>query len=165
MKKTFIAIGITLAVLGCKKQEEREFSSFGEEITVDNNVITTEQLAEKFHSLNENDTIDVKFQSTILDICQKKGCWMSLDLKNQEEVVVRFKDYGFFVPMDASGSESIVEGKAYLSVTSVEQLKHFAKEAKKSEEEIDAITEPRIRYMIMAKGVLVENKNTQEVIN
>jgi len=164
MKKTFISITIILVILGCKPQEEKEFSVFGEDITVEN-IITSEQLAEKFHSLKENDTIDVKFQSTILDICQKKGCWMSLDLKNKEEVVVRFKDYGFFVPMDASGSESIVEGKAYLSVTSVDQLKHFAKEAKKSQEEIDAITEPRIRYMVMAKGVLVENKNTEEVIN
>jgi len=163
MKRIIALVSITLLTFACKQQEGIEFSAFGEEITVDD-VITPEQLAEKFHSLKESDTIDVTFQSTILDICQKKGCWMSLDLKNQEEVIVRFKDYGFFVPMDASGNESIVEGKAYLSVTSVDQLRHFAKEAKKSQEEIDAITEPRIRYMIMANGVLVENKNTEEAV-
>jgi len=165
MKKLFILVSITIVTLACKREvEEIEYSVFGEDITVEN-VISAEQLAEKFHSLKESDTIDVKFQSKILDICQKKGCWMSLDLKNQEEVIVRFKDYGFFVPMDASGNESIVEGKAYLSVTSVDQLKHFAKEAKKPQEEIDAITEPRIRYMIMANGVLVENKNTESSVN
>jgi len=163
MKRIIVLVTITLLTFACKQQEGTEFSAFGEEITVEN-VITPKQLVEKFHSLKESDTIDVTFQSTILDICQKKGCWMSLDLKNQEEVIVRFKDYGFFVPMDASGNESIVEGKAYLSVTSVDQLRHFAKEAKKSQEEIDAITEPRIRYMIMANGVLVENKNTEEAV-
>jgi len=164
MKRIIALVTITLITFACKEQEGIEYVSFGEDITIDN-VITPEQLAEKFHSLKESDTIDVKFHSTILDICQKKGCWMSLDLKNQEEVVVRFKDYGFFVPMDASGNQSIVEGKAYLSVTNIEQLKHFAKEAKKTQEEIDAITEPRIRYMVMANGVLIENKNTEEAIN
>jgi len=164
MKKIITLVTITLTTFACKEQEGTEYISFGEDITPEN-VITPEQMAEKFHSLKESDTIDVKFHSTILDICQKKGCWMSLDLKNKEEVIVRFKDYGFFVPMDASGNQSIVEGKAYLSVTSVDQLKHFAKEAKKSQEEIDAITEPRIRYMVMSNGVLIENKNTEEAVN
>jgi len=72
--------------------------------------------------------------------------------------------FWIFVKKKAVGSESIVEGKAYLSVTSVDQLRHFAKEAKKSQEEIDAIIEPRIRYMIMANGVLVENKSTEEAV-
>jgi len=74
MKRIITLVSIILLTFACKEQEGIEFSAFGEEITVDN-VITPEQLAEKFHSLKESDTIDVTFQSTILDICQKKGCW------------------------------------------------------------------------------------------
>lgn len=169
MKKIFVLATLALVMINCKKQEEQvtepeveiTYSKFGEEITPDNAIAQTEML-EKFKNMKEGDTIPVKFSSNILDVCQKKGCWMSMDLEGDKEAFVRFTDYGFFVPLDAANQESIVEGRAFLSIVTVDELKHYAKDGGKTQEEIDAITEPKITYAIQADGVLIQDKAQQE---
>ena len=81
---------------------------------------------------------------------------MKLDLGNSKESMVRFKDYGFFVPLDADNKEVIVNGKAYVTKISVDELKHYAKDGGKSEEEIAAIIEPEFTYAFEADGVLMK---------
>ncbi len=88
-------------------------------------------------------------------MCQKKGCWMTLDLADDKEAFVKFKDYGFFVPKNAQDKEVVVNGKAFVSVESVDVLKHYAKDAGKSQAAIDSITEPKVTYSFMAEGVLI----------
>ena len=80
---------------------------------------------------------------------------MKLDLGNDQEAMVRFKDYGFFMPLNAEG-EVIVNGKAFVSETSVEELRHYAEDAGKSAEEIAAITAPKRTYSFEADGVLLK---------
>ena len=58
-------------------------------------------MMKKFADLKEGDTLEVKFKSEINEVCQKKGCWMTLDLADDKEAFVKFKDYGFFVPKNA----------------------------------------------------------------
>ena len=94
--------------------------------------------------------------ATVKEVCQAKGCWMTLQMKDSTEVMVRFKDYGFFVPKNIAGQEVIVNGKAYVAETSVDELRHYAKDAGKSEEEIEGITEPERTYAFLADGVLVK---------
>ncbi|MBL7933016.1 MAG: DUF4920 domain-containing protein, partial [Bacteroidia bacterium] len=65
------------------------------------------------------------------------------------------KDYGFFVPVDMVGKTVVLEGKAYNKTTSVTELKHYAEDAKKSQKEIDAITEPKNEIRFMADGIVV----------
>ncbi len=72
---------------------------------------------------------------------------------------VTFKDYGFFVPLDSKGREVVMQGKAYADTVTVDMLKHYAEDAGKSQEEIDAITEPEVANAFEATGVLVEAKN------
>ncbi len=170
MKKIFILASIALTIISCKKQEEQPietaetatYTSFGEEITLDQ-AITQEEMLEKFNNMKEGDTIAIKFKSTILDVCQKKGCWMKMDLEGDKDAFVRFTNYGFFVPLDAANQESIVEGRAFLSIVTVDEQKHYAKDGGKSQEEIDAITEPIITYAIQADGVLIEDKVDEEL--
>jgi hypothetical protein len=50
----------------------------------------------------------------------------------------------------------VVNGKAYVSVESVEDLKHFAKDAGKSQAAIDIIIAPETTYSFMADGVLIK---------
>jgi hypothetical protein len=68
---------------------------------------------------------------------------------------IKFKDYGFFVPMDISGKNVIFEGLAFKDTTSVEDLKHYAMDGGQTEEEITAITEPEINTSFLADGVIV----------
>ena len=127
-------------------------SHFGEVITADGatNFTGIEM------SLPTGDSIDVKFKGTIEEVCQAKGCWMTLvDTKEESSVFIKFKDYGFFVPKDAGGKEAIVRGKVFVNETSVEELRHYAEDKGATKEEIAAITAPKREVKMMADGVLI----------
>jgi len=106
-------------------------------------------------SIEGKDSLDTKLEATIQSVCQKKGCWMNVDLGEGKSMMVRFKDYGFFVPMDASGRKAVMEGRAFREVLSVDMLRHYAEDAGKSKEEIEKITEPETRLSFEASGVLI----------
>lgn len=132
------------------------YVNFGEEITADE-AIDAEEMTAIFNNLEVGDTLPIKFTSSIEQVCQKKGCWMKMKLASEAPVFVRFTDYGFFVPFNAGDHKAIVEGRAFLSYVSVDELKHYAKDAGKSQEEIDKIIEPEISFAIQADGVLIED--------
>ena len=163
MNKIVIASFVVFSIFACKKVEvepvveviPENFQSFGDSITAEG-VISKEELLAKFETMKAGDTIEVKFRSEIKDVCQKKGCWMNLALNEDKNTFVRFKDYGFFMPMNAAGSDAIVGDKAYISVESVDELKHYAKDAGKSQVAIDSITEPKISYSFLSNGVLIK---------
>lgn len=131
------------------------YDSFGDKITTDE-VHSSQEMLSKFNSLKVGDTINVKFASSIKEVCSKKGCWMKLPLNQENETMVRFKDYGFFMPLDAKDREVIVEGIAFVQETSVEDLKHYAEDAGKSAEEIAKITTPKMEFAFEANGVLMK---------
>lgn len=136
------------------KVVEVQYATFGDKITADK-ALSQEQMMKKYATLKKGDTVSVKFKSTIKEVCKKKGCWMKMDLAGKESFV-RFKDYGFFVPLNADNSEAIVSGRAYLDVISVDELKHYAKDGGKSVEEIEKITSPKVTYAFQADGVLIQ---------
>ena len=133
------------------KIESTTYLSYGSRFDV-SEVSTSEEFTNIMGGLT--DTIQVTMLGMVSDVCSKKGCWMTLPLSNGEELMVRFKDYGFFVPTDASG-EAIVNGLAYVSETSLADLRHYAEDAGASSAEIEAIIEPKITYSLMADGVLL----------
>ena len=167
MRKNVILLLLTVFVFySCKNEgankkgkeiekQEVKYLSFGEEIKADNSISTSE-MAEKYKNLKEGDTLNIKFSAPIKEVCKSKGCWMKLDLGNEQESFVNFKDYGFFMPMNADGREVIVNGKAFVKVTSVDELQHFAKDAGNSGEEIAKITEPKYTLAFEADGVLMK---------
>lgn len=132
------------------------YESYGDKITAEN-AIDRDAMLEKFKALKTGDTLDVKFSSRVLEVCQKKGCWMNLDL-GEEEVMVRFKDYAFLMPKDINGSHIIVAGKAYIEEMSIEDQKHYAEDAKKSESDIAAIVNPKQTWTFEANGVLIPER-------
>ena len=83
---------------------------------------------------------------------------MKLPLDKETLTMVRFKDYGFFMPLDSKDREVIVEGKAFVKETSVKELQHYAEDAGKSKEEIAKITEPKKEFAFEANGVLMKVK-------
>ena len=136
-------------------QEAAVFDSFGEKISSENTLSALEMYT-KFSNLKAGDTLDVKYASIIKEVCTKKGCWMKLPLTENTEIMVRFKDYGFFIPLDAKDKEVVIEGKAFVTETSVKDLQHYAADAGKSKEEIAAITSPKTEFAFEAKGVLLK---------
>ena len=165
MNKVITMLAMSLAFISCQNKTESEstmvetnstesYAVFGDSISSEGAISNAEML-EKFNSLREGDTTEIKFKSTINEVCQKKGCWMNVALNDDNSTFIKFKDYAFFVPMNAEKKEVIVKGKAFVSVESIEDLKHYAKDAGKSQEAIDSIVAPVKTYSFMADGVLI----------
>ena len=163
MKNSFIMLSLALVLVNCKKIETEvvvaeeptvEYAVFGDSIAA-SEALSNEEMVAMYANLKEGDTIHVKFKSSINEVCQKKGCWMTLDLAEEKQAFVKFKDYGFFVPMNAQEKQVIVSGKAYVGIESVDELKHYAKDAGKSQAAIDSIVAPKVTYSFMADGVLI----------
>lgn len=160
---------ISLALFACNNattedasQETATEESATEETATDANEFGATFTAEEVMSyddllteMSSADSVMVTVQGKVEAVCQAKGCWMNItsEQANAEDMMVKFKDYGFFVPKDIAGREVIMKGKAYREVTPVDELKHLAEDAGKSAEEIAAITDPKVELKFMADGV------------
>jgi len=141
--------------LAMEDKSNQEYESFGEKISP-KGTFSSSVMLEKFESLSGGDTINVKFNTKINSVCQKKGCWMVLELPGVDDVRVKFENYGFFVPKDAMGKDVIVRGKAFIEETTVEEQRHYAEDAGKSIDEVMAIREPEKKFGFVADGVLIK---------
>ena len=96
----------------------------------------------------------MKFSASVNEVCQAKGCWMLLDI-GTNEAMVKFKNYGFFMPKNIADKEVIVNGKAFISEVSIDEQRHYAEDAGKSEDEIAKIIEVKKTLSLEADGVLL----------
>ena len=155
MKKFVLSIALGLLTTFAFAQDASTFEgkSFGDGVKK-GEVITTAEVNAK---LGDSTKKDMKVTGEVVLVCQKKVCFMNLAMPNGETMFVNFKDYAFFMPKDIAGKKVVIDGFAERKETSVEDLKHFAEDAKKSEEEIAKITNPKKEIVFEAKGVVVLN--------
>ena len=59
--------------------------------------------------------------------------------------------------LELEGKTAIMRGKASVETTTVADLRHYAEDAGKSADEIEAITEPITSLTFEADGVLIMN--------
>lgn len=165
MKPFFFAFICVLMLNSCKKvsqeasKEPQEFSKneyvpFGKSIIPDD-AIEAKSMVEHYKTMNLGDSINSKMIAKVTEVCQSKGCWMTLNLEEGKDVMVKFKDYGFFMPKDIAGKKVIVNGKAFVEEVSVDEQIHYAEDAGQSEEEIAKIIEPKRTFSFEADGVLL----------
>ena len=103
-----------------------------------------------------NTSSKVKIEGEILSSCPMKGCWMKISVE-KDTVLVRFKDYGFFVPKNGiEGKTTIINGNLSVDTLSIAKLQHYAEDAGKSKEEIALISKPEITISFLADGVLIK---------
>jgi len=143
-----------VVIFSCKGQTD-EYTSFGKKITSDN-AQNVQAVAEQYLSMEVGDSLEYKLTAKVTSVCQAKGCWMTLNLEDGNEVMVKFKDYGFFMPKDIAGKEVIVAGKAFVNEVPVKELQHYAEDAGKSKDEIAKINKPKKTYSFEAEGVLLK---------
>lgn len=106
--------------------------------------------------MESNTTLETKVFGTVLECCQAKGCWMTIEKTDGSTMRVKFKDYGFFVPKNSAGKTAVLQGVASVETVSVDELRHYAKDAGKSKSEIAAITEPDRQLVFEAEGVILK---------
>jgi hypothetical protein len=156
MKKVlFFAFTISLLTACSPKTVERiEGKHFGETIS-EKGAISYDKLLTTMEK--KGGVEDVKVEGKVEKVCQNKGCWMTIVSNDAtaEVMMVKFKDYGFFMPFDLSDKKVVMHGNAYIETTSVDELRHYAEDAGQSEEEIAKITEPKKEYKFLADGVVI----------
>jgi len=159
MKNLIILIFAFIALVGCQTKKELVFNTYGEVISTDGAlalVSLPQQVADK-------DSVILTLKGTIEETCKMKGCWMKVQDENGVTTRVTFKDYGFFVPKDSvAGKEVVFSGVARRKVTDVATLRHYAEDAGKTKEEIEAITEPKEEIEFVANGVVIYEKETKK---
>jgi Domain of unknown function (DUF4920) len=121
-------------------------------VTTAEGAITVNELGTKM----ANGSYNGKLSGKVTEVCMEKGCWMKLEKAGGESLMVKFKDYGFFMPKDIVGRNVVLDGEAVTKEVSVKQLKHYAADAGKSKEEIEQIKSPKKETQFVAKGVLVQ---------
>jgi hypothetical protein len=88
-------------------------------------------LSDLLKSPAAHDGKTVLVEGQVRKACSRKGCWMELATGTQDKgpgVRVTFKDYGFFVPLDAAGARAKVKGQVKLADLSEETAKHYESE-------------------------------------
>ncbi len=127
-------------------------TQYGQAISKDGS-ISVQQLEIK---LNTDSTYSGKIEGEVVEVCKKKGCFIRVARGGEgDPILVRFKDYGFFMPQDIVGKTVVLEGQAKVREVSVAQQQHFAEDAGKNAEEVAKITEPKLAINIIADGVVV----------
>lgn len=117
--------------------------------------LSVEEFNQKLDAFS-GDSMRVTVTADISAACKKKGCWMKLDVNRPDEMMVRFRDYEFFVPLNSGGRKTTVHGVAYYDTISVSQLKHYAEDGGVEADSIAKITEPQVTLAFLADGVIVE---------
>jgi hypothetical protein len=166
MKRINILLVFTVAIWSCQGQNSQpeivnpigqpsEFMTFGHKMDPSDAKNSVEMI-KAYTNLSVGDTLLAKFNAQVTDVCKAKGCWMTVALPNGERAMIQFKDYGFFMPKDITGKEVVVNGRAFIELMAPDDQRHYAKDAGKSEEEINKITEPKRFYLFEADGVLLK---------
>ncbi len=161
MKNLSILVFAFIALVGCqtKKGSTTAFNTYGEAISTEGAL----SLVSLNQQVEGKDSVALTLKGTIEQTCAKKGCWMTVKDENGVATRITFKDYGFFVPTSgAEGKEVVISGVAKRKVTDVATLRHFAEDAGKTQQEIDAITEPKQEIEFVASGVVIYEKEVKK---
>lgn len=98
---------IILVFIGCSTDGVKG-EKFGDEV---NFSLEKTSLSNILSTPEENKGKEFLISGTLTDVCQKKGCWMTVkDESDEIDIFVRFKDYGFFMPKDGHGRKVIAQG-------------------------------------------------------
>lgn len=151
-----IILSITLFI-GCTSSADEtvqttpEGTFFGEPFELSGVV----DLASILDTLTEEESDLVRIEGRVVEVCQSKGCWMTLESEYDTNVRVTFYDYAFFVPKDMAGSTIIAEGRAWKEVKTVAMLRHYAEDAGITPEGVASITEDQVEFLFEATGVFL----------
>ena len=152
-RSPLLTLAICFIAFGAFAQEPRQVNptTFGEGVKPGKKVPVEKMEA----AMGDKKTADLQITGEVVEVCKKKGCWMTLKMPEGENIRVTFKDYGFFMPMDIVGKKVALDGIAKKQVISAETLRHYAEDAHQPVEEVAKITEPKKELAFEAKGVVI----------
>ena len=157
MKKHTLVILLISFHCACMNSIEKEKSGilFGQNFD-STGAVSVQQLVQFIN--NETDTF-CQVKGKIAEVCNKDGCWITLENTVGSPVLVTMKNQGFTVPKDIAGRLVYVNGFASVDTINVQLLRQYAFEAGKSEAEIQAIIKPQSEVVLDATGIIMISRN------
>ncbi|GAB3196386.1 glucose/arabinose dehydrogenase [Pontibacter aydingkolensis] len=166
MKKTILSLFAVATLVACNQTkptadatepvattEEAADNTYGSGFA-EENVVSASQLQTL---VQDKDSVEAVVTAEVVESCQAKGCWMDVKLADNSTMKVTFRDYGFFLPIeDLKGRTVVFTGTAKREVISVDDQRHYAQDARKSKDEIAAITAPKEELRFVADGVILK---------
>jgi len=131
------------------------WSAYGAPIASGNRLLTTKSFMMVAEEPETYDGTNMLITGTIEEVCPKKGCWMTLTA-GDETMRVTFRDYGFFVPLDAAGQNVVIDGTFQIETVPADEARHYLEDAGKLEEAA-AITGPVESMTFVADSVLIQD--------
>ena len=131
------------------------YDSYGEAFSAEGAVPVQAVVAERAEYIDQTVTVE----GTVAEVCQAKGCWLTLqtgDGNNVRVLVARKEsgDYAFTVPTNLSGRRVIVHGTLAEETLLEGTQQHLAEDAGR-DVDADALA-PKTELQLTAQGVLVE---------
>ena len=156
MKKLMIAFIILLT--GSLTLAQKESETLGEEIKLTEKTNISEILADPESYLDKV----VLVEGEVLEVCPKMGCWMELKSDAEaQKIKIKVKDGDIVFPMEAVGSNALVEGKVYkIEMTEEEAVGYMEHLAEEKGQEFDpsTVTGPMTIYQIKGIGAKIYPK-------
>ena len=149
MRRIALCIVMTALVFGpgpVAAEPPEAADGFGAELTLEK----TTPLADVLANVERYEKQPVLIRGRLNDVCQRMGCWMVIQDQGAQ-IRVRFKDYGFVIPVDSIGREALVEGVVAIETLSEKQARHYESESRDGHP--DSVKGPRREVAFTATGV------------
>jgi hypothetical protein len=145
--RSIVVAAAVLAAVPAFAGEARDWESYGGTVTVD---AKKSKSVAKMTKATPAGSAEVLATGTIGEVCQSKGCWMTVK-DGDKDMRVEFKDYGFFVPWDSEGKVVRMQGVVVERTMTEEEREHYAAESK-SKKKL-----PEKSLVFVASAVQIEN--------
>jgi hypothetical protein len=121
-----------------------EWKAFGSAMTLTDVVNVKTVLAEPAPYIGK----EILVEGTIVDVCQKAGCWMVMS-DGSQEIRVLMKEHGFSVDKDGAGALARVQGTLEAVEVSPDEVAHLEGESARA----DLMPEKKgMKYRLIATG-------------
>jgi hypothetical protein len=133
-----------------KVPSEITWTHFGEQFTLTDSIKVVDLLAEPAPHVDK----ELLVEGTVLDVCQKAGCWMVI-AAGDKNIRVTVKEHGFAVAKDGAGQWARIQGTLKALEVDQKTVEHFEGESAKPE----VMPEKQGQtYQLIATGVAFQDR-------
>lgn len=94
---------------------------------------------------------EVTVRGTVTKVCKKRGCWMTLNVENAEQITVKVRDGDMVFPMSAVGKTAYATGRFEVFELTLEKSRRYL--AHQAEENGEVLMQMRYRNRSLCTGL------------
>jgi hypothetical protein len=103
---------------------------------------------------------EITLTGTVMKVCKKRGCWMTLKVTDQDVITVKVKDGDMVFPLSAIGKKAYATGVITTKKMDLDQTKKYlAHKALENGEvfDVNAVTSPLSVNILKPSAVTISN--------